>query len=238
MLQGAHFMRLASAVYGRLLYIADNPCSGPLRLMSRLLRCESSRCNKLAFYQISGFQPDSLLYYSVEEGIEKCPYAIVRDEKHSTIVLVLRGSLSLEDVVTDLDIRPVAFRDFADRCSALATIDGYCHAGMIKTSLWVYQSLERHRILDRLLLEDGAMYAGYSLLCTGHSLGKSSRRGLVLSIRTYVLLCCRGRLRGTCGDDVTLKIFYRKEFLLFSSWMRYVERKCETRFHYNFCPGR
>jgi sn1-specific diacylglycerol lipase len=186
-LEGVHFMRVALAVYGHLLYVADNPFSGPFRLMSRLLRCESSRCNKLAFYEISGYQPEALLYYSVEEGIEKCPYAIVRDEKHRTIVLVLRGSLSLEDVATDLDIRPVAFRHFADRCPVLATIDGYCHAGMIKTSLWVYHSLEKHRILDRMLLEDGAMYADYSLLCTGHSLGKSAWRLAIQTLKHHVV---------------------------------------------------
>lgn len=178
MLEGAHFMRLALAVYGHLLYIADHPCSGPCCLLNRLLRCESSRCKKLAFYQISGYQPNNLLYYSIEEGIEKCPYAIVLDKTHKTVVLALRGTLSLEDIVTDLDIQPVAFRDFEDKCSVLATIDGYCHAGMLKTSLWVYQDLERHKILDRLLLGDRALYADYSLLCTGHSLGKSTRRSI------------------------------------------------------------
>jgi sn1-specific diacylglycerol lipase len=182
MLEGVHFMRLAMAVYGHLLYIADNPCSGPCRLINRLLRCESRRCKKLAFYQISGYQPDNLLHYSIEEGIEKCPYAVVLDEKHKTIVLAFRGTLSLEDIVTDLDIRPVAFRDFKDRCSALANIDGYCHAGMIKTSLWVYQDLERRKLLDHLLLGSNAKYADYSLLCTGHSLGTSKRAMLLLSL--------------------------------------------------------
>lgn len=166
MIQGVHFMRLSLAVYGHLLYMADNPCSGPLRLLPGLLSCQSRRCNEIAFFQISGIPREHLLYYNTEEGIEKTPYAIVLDEKNKNVVVIVRGTLSLEDIVCDLDIRPMAFAEFSDRCPSLAGSKGYCHAGTLKSSLWVYEDLRRHKIIDRIMQNDG-----YRLVCTGHSLG-------------------------------------------------------------------
>lgn len=213
-LEGAHYLRLAHAVYGHMMYLLQHPCSAPCCLAVAFFACHGScnscksndgngavvvgdnlcRCNELGFLHVAGLDREDLAYVSFKTGIRTCPYGIVVDREKKTVVLVIRGTFSLESTVTDLNIRPELLEDYGDKCEAFneCLVKGeYCHSGILHCALFVYKDLERHKILDKLLLGDSPRFPGFTLIVTGHSLGAGV--GAVLSLmlrnRFHALQC-------------------------------------------------
>ena len=91
---GSYYMRYAMAVYGHLLYIAENPCSAPCCLVSGFLTCQGGSCcskgdtnfidgpvqvvgdgifgcNQLGFLVNAGLHHTDLAYASFKTGIKE-----------------------------------------------------------------------------------------------------------------------------------------------------------------------
>ena len=201
-LDGAHYMRLALAVYGHMMYLKSSTCSAPCGLLGGYLTCQAGSClnderpivigdnlcrlNAIALLRVAELDLDAVVYCNFKTGVEQCPYAIVVDRAKKSIVVVVRGTLSLEAAVTDLSIRPELLQDFRDKCEGLGDPDiagEYCHSGMLKCALAIYEDLQRHHILDNLLLEN-ARFPGFQLICCGHSLGAGVASVLGLLLRS------------------------------------------------------
>lgn len=192
---GAHFMRLALAVYGYIQYIFQRPCTAPCCLTAATLSCQSCRrtyndtadteigvvngdycgCDENALFQVSGLDSEDLVYTSFQTGVGMCPYCIVIERTKKAVVVVVRGTMSLEAAVTDLMISPEAFDDHSDDVAGLkenpSTRGEYCHSGMLNCAKWMYKDLERHKLLNRLLLGDASHFSNFKLVICGHSLG-------------------------------------------------------------------
>lgn len=216
---GSHYMRYALAVYGHLMYLAENPCSAPCCLISGFLTCQGGSCcskvddsfvdgpvqivgdgifgcNHLGFLVNAGLHHTDLAYASFETGIKACPYVIAVDKEKRSVVVAIKGTFSLESLVTDLNVRPELMSLYASICDVFGESsmeNEYCHSGMLHCAVYLYKELERHKILDRLLLGDNAKLPGYSLVITGHSLGAGC--AAVLSIMYRNKFPC---LRGLC----------------------------------------
>jgi len=199
-LEGAHYMRLALAAYGHMLYFKSSTCTAPCGLLGGTLTCQAGSClheerpiiigdnlcrlNAIALLRVAELDLDAVVYCNFKTGVERCPYAIVVDRAKKSIVVVVRGTLSLEAAVTDLSIRPELLRDFRDKCEGLGDLEGeYCHSGMLKCALAIYEDLQRHHILDNLLLKN-ARFPGFQLICCGHSLGAGVASVLGLLLRS------------------------------------------------------
>ena len=194
---GSHYMRYALAVYGHVFYIAENPCSAPCYLLAGALTCRSGSscskvdtsllddplpivgdgifgCNQLGFLLNAGLHHTDLVYASFKTGIKASPYVIAVDREKKSVVVAIKGTFSLESLVTDLNVRPELMSLHASICDVFGESlmeNEYCHSGMLHCAVYLYKELERTMILDQLLLGDNAKLPGYSLVITGHSLG-------------------------------------------------------------------
>jgi hypothetical protein len=69
-----------------------------------------------------------LCYANFSNGIAATPYAILVDEEKKSVVITVRGTLSLEDWVIDLQYVPLPLDDVGEICG----FDGkghHCHKG-------------------------------------------------------------------------------------------------------------
>jgi Lipase (class 3) len=197
---GAYYMRLSLAVYGHILYLYHNTCSAPCCLLARMCTVHGGGqrtreaaadgsptsetvvvgdnrcgCNEAALRRIADLNVDDIVYVSFKSGIRICPYGVLIDRKKRSIVVVIRGTLSLESTAIDLNIEPVSMKECCrgrDENLAKSVQPGdYCHSGMMQCALWIYDDLKSRNILENLMLVSGAKYADFRLVLTGHSLG-------------------------------------------------------------------
>lgn len=99
---------------------------------------------------------------------------IVVDHAERAVVLVVRGSLDLSDVLTDLQVQPSRREE--------GLLGRGCHGGMARAALCLAEAHEG--LLRRALRE----HRGYRLQLVGHSLGGG--------IASFAALLLRRRLRG------------------------------------------
>jgi sn1-specific diacylglycerol lipase len=195
---GAHYMRYALAVYGHLMYVVQNPCTAACCLTAGFLSCRGGSCccgkadegmaggpirvvgdnvcgcNELGFLLSAGLYHSEIVYASFKTSIKTCPYVIVVDKEKQAVVVAIKGTFSLESLVTDLNVRPELLELYSSECDVFAEEcmrNEYCHSGMLHCALNIYKDLESHKTLDRLLLGQSPKLSGYSLVLTGHSLG-------------------------------------------------------------------
>jgi len=131
-------------------------------LYCRALR-QRSPAGQAAVFVSAGLDPASdILAQAPTAGLVRPAYALLRDAGLRRIVLVVRGTHSLRDVLTNLSS--------AERPHHLlgedgAVVTGYAHHGMLVAARWLTRTLGPSL--------EGALAAnpGYELLVTGHSLG-------------------------------------------------------------------
>lgn len=203
--EGTRFSRYQLAIYTWLLYVYGNPVSGLARLLCKGgCGCCCSRrspspgddeemlmgdlpeglvvgdnwcqVHKTALMLQAGIDDDTceLVYAQLHSSFADIPYCIIVDHAWKSVVLAIRGTFSLEDCVTDVLIEPISLEELGEEHGFDGT-DQYCHGGVMACSRIVYRDLQRHGILDKLLVGDTARYPEYSLRVVGHSLGKKSR---------------------------------------------------------------
>mmetsp|Transcript_15617 Transcript_15617/g.18037 ORF Transcript_15617/g.18037 Transcript_15617/m.18037 type:complete len:1166 (+) Transcript_15617:285-3782(+) len=134
--------------------------------------------HKRALLHVAGIPEADLVYAQFNNRITSVPYCIMLDHDRSLVILSIRGSLSLEDVVTDSLVLPEPLDELGDRYG----FDGreqYCHAGVLACFENVLRDLRRYGWLEQLLERD---YPSYNLRIVGHSLGAG-----VCTLLGYVL---------------------------------------------------
>jgi len=134
--------------------------------------------HKRALLLVAGIPDADLVYAEFNNKLSTVPYCILLDHERSLVVLSVRGSLSLEDIVTDTLVLPESLEEVGTKYG----FDGrgqYCHAGVLACFENVIRDLEKHGWLERLLEEQ---YPNYNLRIVGHSLGAG-----VCTLLGYVL---------------------------------------------------
>jgi Lipase (class 3) len=228
----AHFLRFALAIYGPSLLPVARPCQGSLCVLGLDACCTASSsrrqqphrlrqtsnnsnisytdpcyCNENTLLREANLTMDDVAYAAFHSSVDINPYCIIIDRPWKSIVVAIRGSLSLESIVTDLDLVPVPLvtglaaetKDQQELQECINDINDhrvtddeatnssrivYCHSGMLQTAQWMYKDLQRHGILDKLLLEENdAPHADYQLVLTGHSLGAGLAAILAIMLR-------------------------------------------------------
>ena len=157
-----------------------------------------------------------LVYADFNNTLSSVPYCILLDHTTQSVVVSVRGTLSLEDLVTDVDLDPEPLESLAIEFGLCDQKEGnldlandtgdvqtsmnissnntgekenpfrnqYAHGGVVACVRNLYNDLQRHRLLDRLLLGESSsgndglyddnslpMYPNYTLTLVGHSLG-------------------------------------------------------------------
>jgi len=145
-----------------------------------------------------------IVYAAFENDSTAKPYAIFLDHDKECIVIAIRGTLSLEDCITDVLADPVELVEAGERWG----FDGrnrWTHMGFLKAAARIRNDLENSKILQYLLgqtdtasavsmndpLKQDINYSHYQLVLCGHSLGAATACVLSLLLHSqYPRLKC------------------------------------------------
>ncbi|GLI65498.1 hypothetical protein VaNZ11_009046 [Volvox africanus] len=225
MQEALHYMRFAMAVYGWKMYLwmnrlrATNCCRlclgrncGCCRQLSYFIRavgpdygpsegcCSAAKLlEREAITQMTGVPDDEILYVCYDNRVGGLlPYYVAVDRQRRSVVVAVRGSLSLSDVVTDLLCEPAEYD-----VPGVPHTDGsgrrvlWAHRGMLESTRATLADLQKQgvlaaatadwpadvdaqkRLLQQLPSERARAVAsrlrgacsGFRVVVTGHSLG-------------------------------------------------------------------
>lgn len=141
------------------------PITGMFRLIGRTLKekikCKSGvsydsresivgdnffRIHEATMLAHARMEKSDIAYASFEAGFYETPYCIVIDRKWKTIVLSIRGSLTLEDCVVDVLLDPSPLDALGEQYGFPGN-GQYCHGGVFECTQWLYQDLIRYEIV-------------------------------------------------------------------------------------------
>jgi hypothetical protein len=155
MAEAARFMPMAHATYTWLMFLIEYRLLGLLRLAYLILRrcacfCPSPRdkvlhdfpweSHMIAFEELSGLDPEDIVFASFKQSIIAVPYIIALDHEWSSVVIAIRGTMTMESLLADIAIRPEELSQVGEHCGFDGT-GRYCHRGMLKSSLWIYDDI-------------------------------------------------------------------------------------------------
>ena len=106
-----------------------------------------------------GIEKSDVYYASFEAGFYETPYCIVIDRKWKSVVLSIRGSLTLEDCVVDVLLDPSPLDALGEKYKFDAR-GQYCHGGVLECTQWLHADLTRCVILFIFCYH---LYMDYSL---------------------------------------------------------------------------
>lgn len=181
-----HYMKLSMATYGWLFVIYRHCCTGIFKLFPKFVCCSCFRskptiikgdncclCNFAGVRYISKLQPKDIIYASFRNHIFELPFCVLADHKTRSILITIRGSMSMRDIFTDLTATPEKMYVEGLPPGSLA------HKGMLSSAKYIKKELEDYGILDKAF----AMYPEYSLVLAGHSLGAGTSVLLAFMLR-------------------------------------------------------
>ncbi|KAM8961006.1 diacylglycerol lipase-beta isoform 2-T2 [Pelodytes ibericus] len=181
--KAAHYMQFAAAAYGWPLYLYSNLFTGLCKLCGEC--CQRRRadydivggdhlnCHFASILQTTGLQYRDFIHISFHNKIYEIPFFVALDHKTEAILVSVRGTLSLEDVLTDLSAE----------CENLHTegVEGDClsHKGITQAARYIYERL----INDGILNQAFSIAPEYKLVIVGHSLGAGAASVLAILLR-------------------------------------------------------
>lgn len=166
-----HYLKFALGVYSWAIHIYMNPlkgccslcsrvsCRGRARLRNYIHEDNSCFCGLAGFMSNTKINHADVLYARFENDVYKAPFVVCLDHETESVVVTIRGTLSLQDLITDLTAsgHPMQLPDWPKFM---------VHKGMYQTALWIKEYLD-----DGILEEAFDKVPRYKLVVTGHSLG-------------------------------------------------------------------
>ena len=117
---------------------------------------------------------ESIVFISYRNKFLEVPFFVAIDHHTRSIVVSIRGTLSLEDALTDLCAKPESLGEFDESLK-----DYYAHSGIVKAANYVYKELADKNLLNKAF----SYYDDYQLVVTGHSLGAGTAVVLAFMLR-------------------------------------------------------
>ncbi|XP_063077297.1 diacylglycerol lipase-beta [Engraulis encrasicolus] len=183
--RATHCMQFAVAAYGWPMYIYSHPLTGLCKLSGDCCRSRSAQydivggdhlgCHFTSILQTTGLQYRDFIHISLHNQIYEIPFFVALDHKKESILVAIRGTLSLKDVLTDLSAE----------CENLPIqgVSGasYAHKGISQAAQYIYKRLEN----DGILRQAFSIAPEYNLVITGHSLGGGAAAILAVLLRSH-----------------------------------------------------
>ncbi|NXY48632.1 DGLB lipase, partial [Ceuthmochares aereus] len=179
----AHYMLFAAAAYGWPYYIYTNPFTALCKLSgdccrSRPTDSDITGSDRHNFHfgsilKMTGLQYRDFIHISFHNKIYEIPFFVALDHKKEAIVVAVRGTLSFEDVLTDLsaDCEDLTLEDVLE--------NGFVHKGITQAANYIYRKL----INDGILNQAFTIAPEYKLVIVGHSLGGGTASVLAIMLR-------------------------------------------------------
>ncbi|KPI85940.1 hypothetical protein ABL78_4983 [Leptomonas seymouri] len=173
-----YYSRFYMAAYGWMLFTFQHCFTGLPRLccFDPCMSCRSHPgrhvnqccyCDVTALLRETMVLEEDVLYTNWNNKVCQPVHYVAFDSNRDALVIAIRGSMSLQDCVTDFAATPEVI--------ALEDVDGkypaseyYVHGGMLRSALFVLENLRQQGILQMILR---GRYATKKLVVLGHSLG-------------------------------------------------------------------
>ncbi|XP_043085975.1 diacylglycerol lipase-beta [Puntigrus tetrazona] len=191
--KAAHFMQFAAAAYGWPLYVYSNPLTGLCKLSGDCCRSRQEEydlvggdnlgCHFTSILQSTGLQYRDFIHISFHNQIYEIPFYVALDHKREAVLVAVRGTLSLKDVLTDLSA------ECENVCLSVEGVSGTCyaHKGISQAAHYIYKRL----VNDGILSQAFSIAPEYKLVIAGHSLGAGAASLLAVLLRsTHPTLEC------------------------------------------------
>jgi len=198
----AHYMKFALAAYGWPMYLLGHSSNGLCLLCTDVRWCCSgnsepdsipvvigdtcSGCHMAALKQSCGDGDYQVIYATFHVDVSETPFFIAVDYDHRSVVVSIRGTISMKDVITDLhaEAEPIPYH--------LHRHDWLGHKGMVQSALYIHNKLESENLLGRAFSHNADRGTpDFQLVLVGHSLGAGTAAILALLLRhDYPTLHC------------------------------------------------
>jgi hypothetical protein len=90
-----------------------------------------------------------VVYASYNNDTVAKPFAVFLNHEQSSVVISIRGSMSLEDCITDAIAEPVEMKEAGDRWDFEGR-DRYAHTGILKAAMNIREELESSKVLEKI----------------------------------------------------------------------------------------
>ncbi|KAL5279792.1 DAGLA.2 family protein [Megaselia abdita] len=197
--KAVHYMHFANGAYGWPVYVVGNQC-GLAKIMPAICCCccrpqDSSDiifddnfcgCNYTALQKTLKLMDVDIIYVTYHCDIGETPFFVAIDYNYKKIVISIRGTLSMEDILTDLNGENEVLPLNESR------EDWLCHRGMLHAALYIKEKLADQKLIEKALERDPSRQTDtYDLVVVGHSLGAGTASILgILLKETYPSLEC------------------------------------------------
>ncbi|XP_015602963.1 sn1-specific diacylglycerol lipase alpha isoform X2 [Cephus cinctus] len=196
-----HYMHFALAAYGWPLFLL-NHSTGLCQLCTRLrFSCLSCRnhdddatvvddnccqCNYAALRKIVQVGEVDVVYATFHVDVAETPFFVALDYSKKKVVVSIRGTLSMKDVLTDLNAEGEVLPLSPPRDDWLG------HKGMVQAAEYIRKKLCDEGIITRALAKDPARGTDqFGLILVGHSLGAGTAAILAILLKQeYPDLMC------------------------------------------------
>eukprot|EP00070_Physeter_catodon_P048710 XP_028355604.1 sn1-specific diacylglycerol lipase beta isoform X2 [Physeter catodon] len=178
-----HYMQFAAAAYGWPLYIYRNPFTGLCRIGGDCCRSRTTdydlvggdqlNCHFGSILQTTGLQYRDFIHVSFHDKVYELPFLVALDHRKESVVVAVRGTMSLQDILTDLsaESEPLDLECEVQDC--------WAHKGISQAARYVYRRL----INDGILSQAFSIAPEYRLVIVGHSLGAGAAALLSIMLR-------------------------------------------------------
>ncbi|KAG5681216.1 hypothetical protein PVAND_010670 [Polypedilum vanderplanki] len=188
-----HYMYFAMASYGWPMYLITHK-SGICDLFPKLKCCNLFRfrqhdnakviedncclCNYTALKEMIGDGDVEITYVTYHVDIGETPFFVAVDYARQKIVISIRGTLSMKDILTDLNAEGEPLPLNSPREEFLG------HKGMVQAAVYIRNKLQEENLIDKALNhcpERGTQ--NFGLIITGHSLGGGTAAILAILLK-------------------------------------------------------
>ena len=166
-----HYYNYAAAAYGYMWWMMQRPCSH-----CYTLSCNPCQPNLTAIKAMLEVAEEDIIMFDNKNTIEEVPFLLVADRSTRSLVISIRGTLSLHDMLTDLNAGQTGISE--------AETEWEGHQGMVAAARNVSRRLHLGGAGPDLAscLTD-SQYRDYSVVVTGHSLGAGTATILAFLLR-------------------------------------------------------
>uniref|UniRef100_A0A182T424 Sn1-specific diacylglycerol lipase alpha n=1 Tax=Anopheles maculatus TaxID=74869 RepID=A0A182T424_9DIPT len=156
------YMYFAQGAYGWPMYLMSHSSTGVCQLASELRYCFCRRntvdvvddnccfCNYAALKKMLELGEVEVIYATYHVDIAETPFFVAIDYNYNKIVISIRGTLSMKDVLTDLNAEgePLPLNPPRE--------DWLGHKGMVQAAIYIKQKLEEENLIQRALKHNPA----------------------------------------------------------------------------------